>query len=241
MEHGRTRAARPEDAPAIASVHVASWQAAYRGQLPDVVLENLSVDRRAETWSDVIAATGPADAVLVMERAGVLRGLRSCLRGARFRRRRRHGGGVLPLSPCGDLGPGAGARAHGSCAVPPHGGGFTSAILWVLATNDRARRFYEAGGWERDGAERTELIGGARVAEVRYRRELGTRTRRSPDRHGHGRRPAVAGISLGYGALGSLGRPRARSPTMLRWISAAPPQIVSDREKKYEDWMSSTG
>ena len=54
-------------------------------------------------------------------------------------------------------------------------GGFTSAILWVLATNDRARRFYEAGGWEREGAERTELIGGARVAEVRYRRELGTK------------------------------------------------------------------
>jgi hypothetical protein len=52
--------------------------------------------------------------------------------------------------------------------------GFTSAILWVLTTNDRARRFYEAGGWRRDGTERTEHMSGARVDEVRYRREVGT-------------------------------------------------------------------
>ena len=37
-----------------------------------------------------------------------------------------------------------------------------------------------------------------------------------------------------YGGLGSLGRPSTRSPTMLRWISAVPPQIVSEREKKNE-------
>ena len=33
-------------------------------------------------------------------------------------------------------------------------------------------------------------------------------------------------------AFGSLGRPRTRSPTMLRWISAVPPQMVSDLDKK---------
>ncbi len=42
--------------------------------------------------------------------------------------------------------------------------------------------------------------------------------------------------ATGYCGLGSLGRPSTRSPTMLRWISAAPPQIVSDREKKKSDW-----
>jgi hypothetical protein len=35
--------------------------------------------------------------------------------------------------------------------------------------------------------------------------------------------------------LGSRGRPRNFSPTMLRWISAVPPQIVSEREKKNAD------
>jgi hypothetical protein len=32
--------------------------------------------------------------------------------------------------------------------------------------------------------------------------------------------------------FGSLGRPRTRSPTMLRWISAVPPQMVSDRLRR---------
>ena len=42
-------------------------------------------------------------------------------------------------------------------------------------------------------------------------------------------------------ALGSFGRPSTRSPTMLRWISAVPPQMVSDREKKNEACRSLTG
>ena len=40
---------------------------------------------------------------------------------------------------------------------------------------------------------------------------------------------------------GSLGRPRTRSPTMLRWIWLVPPQIVSDREKKNADIIGLTG
>src|SRR6478609_3947242 len=43
-----------------------------------------------------------------------------------------------------------------------------------------------------------------------------------------------------FGDLGSFGRPSTRSPTMLRWISAVPPQIVSDREKKNADIIGLT-
>src|SRR5947208_195366 len=42
------RAATVEDARAIAEVHVAGWRAAYRGQMPDALLDSLSVDERAE-------------------------------------------------------------------------------------------------------------------------------------------------------------------------------------------------
>ena len=41
--------------------------------------------------------------------------------------------------------------------------------------------------------------------------------------------------------LGSLGRPSTRSPTMLRWIWAVPPQMVSEREKKNDACRASTG
>ena len=44
------------------------------------------------------------------------------------------------------------------------------AVLWVLEANERARRFYERGGWAVDGTKRTEAIGGEPVAQVRYGR-----------------------------------------------------------------------
>jgi len=51
-------------------------------------------------------------------------------------------------------------------------GGFSTVALWVLDTNDRARRFYEAGGWAWDGTAKDAEIGGATITELRYRRSL---------------------------------------------------------------------
>jgi GNAT superfamily N-acetyltransferase len=47
--------------------------------------------------------------------------------------------------------------------------GYSSATLWVLEDNPRARGFYEREGWILDGGRREEVILGAPVAEVRYR------------------------------------------------------------------------
>ena len=55
------RAAVAADARGIAEVHVRSWQAAYRGQIPDSVLAGLSVDARATT------STAVCDAVRLRE------------------------------------------------------------------------------------------------------------------------------------------------------------------------------
>ena len=46
--------------------------------------------------------------------------------------------------------------------------GFASCILWVLAQNGNARRFYERHGWRSDGTERP--VDGP-ISEVRYRKE----------------------------------------------------------------------
>ena len=45
---------------------------------------------------------------------------------------------------------------------------FPAAILWVLEDNPRARRFYEREGWTAD-MDRTDVVRGVEVAEVRYR------------------------------------------------------------------------
>ncbi len=53
--------------------------------------------------------------------------------------------------------------------------GYANAILWVLDTNDRARRFYALAGWEQDGANKTDGSRGFDITEVRYRTTLGRR------------------------------------------------------------------
>ncbi|MEV6598073.1 GNAT family N-acetyltransferase [Actinoplanes sp. NPDC051346] len=46
------------------------------------------------------------------------------------------------------------------------------AVLWVLEGNDRARLFYERGGWTADGATRTEPLGVDTVRMLRYSRTV---------------------------------------------------------------------
>jgi GNAT superfamily N-acetyltransferase len=46
------------------------------------------------------------------------------------------------------------------------------AVLWVLEENERARRFYDRGGWRPDGETRVEAVGGVPVPQLRYSRPL---------------------------------------------------------------------
>jgi GNAT superfamily N-acetyltransferase len=49
--------------------------------------------------------------------------------------------------------------------------GFAEATIWSFAANDRANAFYEASGFSRDGAERSEETW-AHLPEIRFRRAL---------------------------------------------------------------------
>jgi L-amino acid N-acyltransferase YncA len=51
------------------------------------------------------------------------------------------------------------------------GRGYEQATVWSFDANARANRFYEAHGFTRDGATRTEEVW-AHLPEVRYRRPL---------------------------------------------------------------------
>jgi ribosomal protein S18 acetylase RimI-like enzyme len=50
--------------------------------------------------------------------------------------------------------------------------GYARAVLWVLGSNERARRFYERAGWTADGATKVEERPGVALHEVRYARRL---------------------------------------------------------------------
>ncbi len=157
------RPAREEDARAIADIHVRTWQTAYRGLLPDDLLDGLSVERREQVWRDLLAH-GDQDVVVADEDGGIV-GFASS--------------GPSREAPAeGELyaiyvtpeawGTGAGRMLLSAAAAALAARGYDSALLWVLEDNARARRFYERAGWLEDG-RKLETLGGVEVAETRYR------------------------------------------------------------------------
>jgi L-amino acid N-acyltransferase YncA len=50
--------------------------------------------------------------------------------------------------------------------------GWDRLLLWVLAENARARRFYSRAGFTPDGAETVDECEGAQLRELRYGRDL---------------------------------------------------------------------
>ncbi len=69
-------------------------------------------------------------------------------------------------------GTGAGPALIRAAAEELRAHGHAAAVLWVLADNPRARRFYEREGWSTDGARRTGEHLGVRTDEIRYRISL---------------------------------------------------------------------
>ena len=50
--------------------------------------------------------------------------------------------------------------------------GFRRATLWMLASNERTRAFYEAAGWTPDDASKVDERPGVTLHEIRYSAEL---------------------------------------------------------------------
>jgi len=165
------RDATPDDARAIAEVHVASWRVAYEGLMPREVIESRTVEVRERMWHSVVADEEDVR-VLVLEEGGAVCGFASvgAVRDPDLDRQRIGELYGLYLDP--DVwGGGLGRKLHDDALAALRALGFTEAALWVLDTNVRARRFYEAAGWRTDGAEKGEAHLGP-INEVRYRLTL---------------------------------------------------------------------
>jgi ribosomal protein S18 acetylase RimI-like enzyme len=164
----RVREAEPADALEVAQVHVRSWQAAYRGLLPDAYLDALRPEERAARYTFGRASRdGPATFVAIQDEA--IRGFATIRRSDS----EREVGEVVALyvDP-GCWGLGLGKRLIEEARRRLEERGFDEAILWVFAGNERAERFYRRDGWAREGARRLDEVWGITVDEVRYRRTL---------------------------------------------------------------------
>jgi L-amino acid N-acyltransferase YncA len=166
------RLATAADADGVAAVHVRSWQAAYRGHLPDNVLDGFSVDRRARFWRSFIGAGRSGEHVYVVVEQGTVCGFAhagACRDSAAPART----GEISSIYLAPEVwGTGLGRALMRTCVDRLVEDGHREAVLWVLVTNDRARRFYEAAGWACDNTCKTEEMSGTTVTETRYRRSL---------------------------------------------------------------------
>lgn len=169
-------------------VHIAAWQAAYRGLMPDAYLDVLDPVARGQRWRTALSGgcgggryrvNGLEGLALVVEDdGGGVPGLAPRVAGIAVAGPDR--GGEEP--PVGELwminlAPQAWGRGLGTtllaAAVDELGrAGHPEALLWVVAGNARARRFYEREGWEPDGGRYSDDARGFQVDEVRYRRTV---------------------------------------------------------------------
>lgn len=170
------RAASPSDAPEIARVHIATWQIAYRGQLPSAFLESLSaqLERRTTFWERWVGsvASDRGQTALVIEVEGRVAGFVTFGPEEADPPDPRIGEVyAIYLDPrYWNLGYG---RALLQAAVDGlRDGGYQEATLWVLQTNARSRRFYEIAGWLPDNGLKVDMRGDVALREVRYRRTL---------------------------------------------------------------------
>jgi len=169
-ENGRvviTRTATPEDAAAVAGVHVRSWQVAYRGLFPDEYLDGLRAEDRMARYTFGETGTGLTTIVAVDD--GTLCGFATTgpaqdddVEGA---------GEVYALY----VDPGAWGRGVGRLLMAEartdigRHRGCSQAVLWVLVGNRRAQHFYRADGWLPDGGRRVETIWGVWADLARWR------------------------------------------------------------------------
>jgi ribosomal protein S18 acetylase RimI-like enzyme len=165
------RAATVDDARAIAEIHVAGWRFAYRGQMPDTLLDALSVDEREARWRQSIETPRTPEVRTWVAAAADGRVAGFAMSGPE--RAKEPAAGVAEIYAIyvdpARLGSGMGRALMEMAVGDLRTRGFVDVVLWVLDTNERARRFYEAAGMAADGGTKRASFGGVELTEVRYR------------------------------------------------------------------------
>lgn len=166
------RPAQFEDAAAIASIHVRGWQTAYAGFLPAAYLDALSIEQRTTQWERILRLQRPG-ATFVFVADEVVRGWID------WGHARDSAGAeaaeIFALyidPPHRGRGIGKQLMRHAEQSIAAHRR--LEIVLWVLEQNTAACGFYERTGFTRDGARKTEVIGGVDAVEVRYRKSTDT-------------------------------------------------------------------
>ncbi|MBX3081681.1 MAG: GNAT family N-acetyltransferase [Anaerolineae bacterium] len=164
------RRATADDAPKLARVHVDSWQVAYRGIVPDSHLERFTYQRREEAFRHALTAN--LEETYLIEDGDQAVGILT-----------------IGASRDTDLDASRTGEIWGIYITPTYwrqGVGtllvyeaerilrsrhYKDVVLWVLADNKDARRFYEKMGFAVDGMSKLVELGQPLTA-IRYKKSL---------------------------------------------------------------------
>ena len=149
------RAGTPDDAEAMARVHVDSWAATYPFAGPTLE-QRLDLHRRAHA-SFVAEVEGE-----IVGFVGVGPSRDADADGELY---------TIYVDPA-HWGTGAGRQLIRAGEERMHELGYRTVVLWVMDGNERAERFYASAGWRADGERRTIEFAGASIPEVRYTKQL---------------------------------------------------------------------
>ena len=158
------REAAPQDAEAIARVHVDTWRDAYGGIVPDSILGALSYESRKRDWEKRIGVAETT--VLVADVDGEVAGFGAC------------GPTRFPLDGyAGEIyalyvdpqsqGTGVGEKLFAALRERLRAAGLERCTLWVFEDNVDGCSFYEKLGGRRLDQRSTEMAGQA-VIELAY-------------------------------------------------------------------------
>jgi ribosomal protein S18 acetylase RimI-like enzyme len=168
----QVRQATIADARKIAQIHVETWRAAYRGQIPDAVLDALDVERRAASWEKHLAAQPRG--VSVAESENEIIGFCDFIPSRDKDSNPHEVGEIAAIYVQPDFWrKGAGGALCRHSLKEARLQNYTAVTLWVLSSNTDARNFYEAMGFSLDGATKIDQsFQNHELHEVRYRISL---------------------------------------------------------------------
>ena len=147
-----------------------SWQAAYKGLLPQDYLDRLDAKQRAARYDFVNTDPSKPKTFLAVNEKSIV--------------------GFVTISPAtksdqadhGELnalyvdpdhwrvGIGSNLLMHAEQQLAARG--YQQAVLWVLRGNVTAGQFYRANGWDTDGHSRCATVWNLAIDEIRYQRAL---------------------------------------------------------------------
>ena len=166
------RTATVFDAHSIAHIHIECWRAAYRGQMPDIMLDALNAEQLAVLWQEQL--TQERRQVFVAGNGGRIVGFCDLIPS---RDEDALLGRVAEIAAI-DVLPehwrkGVGGNLCHSALTNAFRRGYRVVTPWVLDSNVAARHFFAAMGFGLDGATKTVMaIDGSQLHKIRFRMNL---------------------------------------------------------------------